>query len=103
MKKVLNLGLAVASLDAALALAPGAAQASRALGTITGVVTAAPTVDRIVVDGRAYRIAPGSAAATERNGVRAGQTVDIVLAPQSSGATGGPVVIGITVHRAPAP
>ena len=103
MKKAINHGLAVAGLLASLALAPGAAHASRALGTITGVGTATPTVDRIVVDGRAYRIAPGSAAATERNAVRAGQTVDIVLAPQSSGSTGGPSVIGITLHRAAAP
>ena len=103
MKKVPNHGFAVAGLLAALAVVPGAAHASRALGTVTGMVTAAPTVDRLVVDGRVYRIAPGSAAATERNAVRAGQTVDIVLAPQSSGATGGPLVIGIHLHRVATP
>ncbi len=98
MNKQFSHALAIIVLLLATALAPHAAHASRALGTVTGVVTAPPTSERIVVDGRTYRIVPGSAAATERNAVHVGQTVDLVLAPQLPNAAGGPAVIGVNAH-----
>jgi len=102
MKKSFSHAFVVAGLVGILAVAPGVAHASRALGSVTGVVTAAPTPDRIVVDGRSYRIVPGSAAATERNAVHVGQTVDLVFAPQAPNSAGGASVIGVSVHKAAA-
>lgn len=85
-------------IGAAAWLAPLAAQAALALSTITGVVTAVPTLDRIIVDGRAYHIVAGSAAASQRNGVHVGETVDLIFGPQAVTAGGAPGVTAITLH-----
>ena len=92
--------LAAFGVAIALAMSPLAAQASRALGKITGVVTAPTTSDRIVVDGRAYHILPGSPAVAERNNVRVGQTVDLTLAPAGKNPAVAGSVMGIAVHPA---
>ena len=83
-------------------LAPVGAGAAVPLNTVTGVVTAPTTSDRIYVDGRPYHIVSGSAASVTRNSVRVGQTVDVVFAPRGKSAAANTDVIAISVHPAPA-
>ena len=71
---ILMLGLAAGAL-----LAP-AAEASRMVDTtVTGRVTDVRGGDTIVLDGRSYRVLPGSPAARMLSQVHAGQVVELVL------------------------
>lgn len=95
-KRTVVQGFGVAAGALLVLLAP-AVQASRPLAGVTGVVSAAPTSDRIVVDGKTYRIHPNSVAVSQHNAIRPGQKVDLVLSP-SRGSESEPVVLSITPH-----
>ena len=85
---------------AAGTLAGSAAEASRpVVMPVTGRVSEVRGEDVIVVDGKSYRVLPGSPAAHAIARVHAGQVVDLVFNADASQASSR--VISITLHEQP--
>lgn len=79
---------AVAASILACVLEPGTALASKAYYILSGQVTAPPVGRQIAVNGRTYRIAPGTQAANAVNEVVEGETVQMVFnGPVGSGSS----------------
>lgn len=76
-KSVLPAAAAVATL--ALGLAPGAALANKIIFNVSGEVTAVPIGHSITVNGRTYRIEPGSPAERQVNDIIRGERVQVIL------------------------
>ncbi len=80
-----DLAAAVAAVTLAVGLAPGTARANKLVYDISGEVTAVPIGQSITVNGRTYRIAPGSLAKRQVSDIIQGERVRVILdAPADS-------------------
>jgi hypothetical protein len=71
--------LFAAAATLALGLAPGTALANKVIYNVSGEVTTVPIGHSITVNGRTYRIAAGSPAERQVNGVIRGERVQVIL------------------------
>lgn len=97
MKRVKVIAALAAVMGTAV-LASGAVKANQLAGpVVTGYVTSVQGTASISIDGKAYAIAPGSAAAEDVSSLSPGQRVDAQLTgPVSSPDT---EVINVAVHQ----